>query len=75
MRIIRASEVNTFLYCRRAWFYHLKGIQPANQTELKAGTQLHYHHGRMVAGAGILKILAFCFFLAAVFLVIKLLVH
>lgn len=71
MRIIRASEVNTYLYCQRAWFYRLKGIQPANKAELHAGTQMHYQHGRLVAGAWILRVLAFVFVMAALLLFLK----
>ena len=71
MRIIRASEVNSYLYCQRAWFYRLKGIEPANKEELHAGTRMHYQHGRMVASAWMLRALAFILFMAAIFLILK----
>ncbi len=65
MRIIRASEVNTFLFCQRAWQYRLKGVEPANRQELLSGTEMHYRHGRMVVGSSLLKILAGILILAA----------
>jgi len=66
MRIIRASEVNSFLFCQRAWQYRLKGVEPANRQELLSGTEMHYRHGRMVVGSTLLKILAVILVLAAV---------
>ncbi len=70
MRIIRASEINTYLYCQRAWYYRLQGIQPANKEELNAGNQMHYQHGRLVAGAWLLKFLAFGLLLTAIYLIL-----
>jgi hypothetical protein len=71
MRIIRASEVNTYLYCQHAWFYHLKGWKPSNQAELNAGTQLHIQHGRLVVGTWLIRILAFVLLATAVLLILK----
>jgi len=65
MRIIRASEVNTYLFCQRAWMYRLRGVEPANRQELLSGTEMHYAHGRMVVGSVILKGLAILLGLAA----------
>ena len=48
MHIIRSSDIGTYLYCRRAWWYKKQGVASVNQTELAAGTELHAKHGRQV---------------------------
>ena len=55
MPIIRASDIGTYLYCRRAWWYEKQGVQSANQAELAAGTELHVRHGRQVLASGITR--------------------
>jgi CRISPR/Cas system-associated exonuclease Cas4 (RecB family) len=55
MPIIRASDIGTYLYCRRAWWYKKQGIPSVNQTEFAAGTQLHARHGRQVLASGITR--------------------
>lgn len=65
MRVIRASEISAYLYCRRAWWYARQGYTPENQQDLAGGTQLHYRHGRQVLAAGCLRYLAYALLLAA----------
>lgn len=48
MPIIRSSDIGTYLYCNRAWWYGKQGIESQNQSELAAGTELHVKHGRQV---------------------------
>ena len=65
MRTIRASEIASYLYCKRAWWYALRGIAPANRAEFASGTEMHQRHGRAVLAAGCLKLLALALFIAA----------
>lgn len=48
MATIRSSDIGSYLYCRRAWWYRKQGIESENQAELAAGTELHHKHGRQV---------------------------
>ena len=61
--IIRASEIGSFLYCRRAWGYQREGESSANQTEMHTGTEMHEQHGRTVLTAGLLRGLAYALLL------------
>lgn len=63
MRILRASELSTFVYCQRAWWYRKSGHTPENQSELAGGIQLHQRHGRAVFTAGCLRLLAYALLL------------
>jgi len=65
MKPIRASEIGSYLYCRRAWWYRLNGHESGNQTEMAAGTALHHQHGRQVLIAGLLRNLGFILLLVA----------
>ena len=70
MKTIRASDIGSYLYCRRAWWYRINGQESTNQAELAAGTALHRAHGRTVFAAGAYRVLAMLLLLAAlVFLV------
>ncbi len=70
MRPIRASDIGTYLFCRRAWWYHKKGVEPANRAEMLAGTELHRAHGRTVVASGLTRTLALIFLLAALVLLV-----
>jgi CRISPR/Cas system-associated exonuclease Cas4 (RecB family) len=72
MRIIRASEIGEYLYCRRAWWLrHVQGLESANEPAMAEGTEAHAGHGRLVGAAAALRALALLLFVAAllVFLV------
>lgn len=58
MKIIRASEIGSYRYCQRAWWYQLQGYVSKNQVELSEGSEYHQQHGRAVYRAGCLKTLA-----------------
>ncbi|MFO7622839.1 MAG: hypothetical protein R6V73_00685 [Anaerolineales bacterium] len=68
MRTLRASEIASFVYCRRAWWYQRQGIQSENQASLAAGTHLHTRHGRSILVSGCLRWLAYALLLVALIL-------
>ena len=70
MRTIRASEIGSYLYCARAWWYQKKGVQSSNQAELTGGTELHRRHGRQVLLADLLRLLAVILLLIALVLLV-----
>jgi CRISPR/Cas system-associated exonuclease Cas4 (RecB family) len=65
MRTIRASEIGTYLYCKRAWWFALRGIKSENQTLLASGQELHERHGRSQVALGCLQIVAYALLLLA----------
>lgn len=66
MRIVRASEIGTYLYCQRAWWYQRKGHTNLNQPAMAAGRQIHERHGRSVITSGCLRWLAYALLLIAI---------
>jgi hypothetical protein len=73
MRAIRASEIGSFLFCRRAWWYRSQGVPAQNQAELAGGSAYHHRHGRQVLRAGLLRSAGWVIlFLAVILLIIGL---
>ncbi|NJN79866.1 MAG: hypothetical protein HC797_05000 [Anaerolineales bacterium] len=70
MRTIRSSEIGSYLYCRRAWWYRKTGVPSENQTELAAGTDLHRQHGRKVLAASLTRSLGLILLLVATLLLV-----
>jgi CRISPR/Cas system-associated exonuclease Cas4 (RecB family) len=68
MRTIRASEIGTYLYCQRAWWYQKRGETSQNLAEMAAGSELHYQHGRAALTVGCLRLLAYALILATIIL-------
>ena len=66
MPIVRASDIGSYLYCRRAWRYRKDGIESENKAELAAGTELHRQHGRKALSALLLRTLGMVLLLAAI---------
>ena len=70
MHIIRSSDIGTYLYCRRSWWYKKQGIPSVNQAELAAGTELHAKHGRQVLASGISRTLALILLMIALVMLV-----
>jgi len=70
MPIIRASDIGTYLYCRRAWWYKKQGVQSANQAELAAGTELHVRHGRQVIVSTFTRTIGMILFIIALVMLV-----
>jgi CRISPR/Cas system-associated exonuclease Cas4 (RecB family) len=70
MKTIRASEVGSYLFCARAWWYRQHGHESANQAELAAGTEIHRQHGRTALASGLTRALAILLLLAALALLV-----
>jgi hypothetical protein len=70
MKTIRASEIGSYIYCARAWWYHQQGLESANQAEITAGTEIHRRHGRTVIASGLTRTLAIILLLAALALLV-----
>ena len=70
MHVLRSSEVGTYLYCRRAWWYRRQGVPSENQEELAAGTDLHVQHGRRVLAAGLTRTIGLILLLLGILLLV-----
>jgi len=57
-RTIRASEIGSFLYCQRAWWYHRKKVPSINTAELAGGQDFHRSHVSQTRAARLLKAIA-----------------
>jgi hypothetical protein len=66
---IRASEVGSFLFCKRAWWYRLRGVKTYNEHQMKSGRAIHQQHGRQVFLSGLIRFLAIIAFLVALSLI------
>ncbi len=70
MKVIKASEIGTYVFCQRAWWYQLQGYQPENQADLARGVDSHSRHSGVVASSKLLQALAFVLLLCAIILAI-----
>ena len=71
MKIIRSSDIGSYLYCRRAWWYKKKGVESTNQAEMIAGTAMHEDHGRQVVATGLTRTLAIIVLLIALVMLVS----
>lgn len=58
MRIIKASEIGTYLFCHRAHWYRKKGIESDNVKEMNVGTEIHHQHSKAVIISGFSRLVA-----------------
>ncbi len=70
MAIIRSSDIDTYLYCRRAWWYKKQGVASANQAELAAGTELHVRHGRQVLASNLTRTIGLILLMVALVMLV-----
>ena len=59
MRTIRASEISTYWFCQRAWWFQVNGYATDKPDELADGLELHQQHGRKVASVGCMRVVAY----------------
>ncbi len=66
-RLIRASEIGTYVYCHRAWWLRaVLEIEPAEREErLERGVMVHRRHGTRVRLARVLLVAGVALLLAA----------
>jgi len=65
-KVVRASEIGTYLYCQRAWWYQRNGVASQNGRELADGNEIHQLHGQAVFRARLIRLAAYALLLAAV---------
>ena len=70
MRKVRASELGSFNYCQRAWWYQQQNMPSENQEAMDAGSQEHRDHNRGVKLAVFYKGLALALLAGAIALAI-----
>jgi len=64
-RTVRASEIGSFIFCRRAWWYQRQDEETLNQAELAAGSHFHSAHAGRARMIGTLKVIAWGLIFAA----------
>lgn len=68
--VIRASEIGSYLYCQRAWWYRRQGVPSANVQAMAQGTLAHETHGRRFRMVAALRWLALLLLTVAVALLL-----
>lgn len=63
-RVLRASEIGEYVYCRRAWWFAGQGLPSDNKQAQAAGIRWHQRHGRRVVQMGCVRLLGYASVLA-----------
>ena len=71
MNVIRASEIGSWLYCNRAWWYQRQGVVSSNQAGMQAGTSSHRRHGSSLFTASLARLLGWLALLVGLALLIS----
>jgi len=69
-RTIRASEIGTYLFCKRAWWFQLLGKQSENHKEMAGGSAYHRRHGHIVLQGILMKAAAWLLLISALVLIV-----
>lgn len=73
MRTVRASEIGSYIYCQRAWWYSVNGVDPQNQEILDHGLKHHQAHWRTTIYLKLMRGTAFILLiLGIVFIILQL---
>ena len=56
--VIRASEIGSYLFCKRAWWYQRQDAPSTNTAELARGSRAHTRHWVGYRLSGMLRMLA-----------------
>jgi len=65
MTALRASDIASYVFCARAWWYARQGVASENAAALEVGAAWHRRHGRQVLAAGCLRWAGFALILMA----------
>lgn len=68
MRTIRASEIGSFIYCKRSWWYASQGIPSENQEALALGGEYHQKHSQKIRRSILLRWSGYTLLMAAIIL-------
>jgi hypothetical protein len=69
-KYVSASEIGSYVFCRRAWHLDRRGVPTTLEPERAAGVAFHERHGQQVRIASQARGLARCFAIAAIVLVV-----
>jgi hypothetical protein len=63
---LQASEIGTYVFCQRAWWFQRQGVEQDASGATESGLAWHRRHGRRVLTAGIIRLVGWALLLAAV---------